>query len=211
MKHTRRIIVFTLLVAFGSSAFSQDIDKIIRPRKRQTPALYLKAYYLSPSINMVNAIRADITYGETLGVIRNINIGLSYRIPIYRFIYIQPEAIYGFATDWNDAFQSRDNFFPRIGYAFEHRLYSSFDFPIHIGARWCPSKLFAARAYLGPVFNFTLAKKDFRYTPGYVFSTGVGLDLLNILSVDAGYRIGMYNLTIYNETAHFFLATSIKF
>ena len=61
------------------------------------------------------------------------------------------------------------------------------------------------------MFNFTLAKRDFRYTPGYMLSAGAGLDLLNFLSVDAGYRIGMYNLTIYNETAQFYLATSIKF
>lgn len=213
MKHTRQILVLTILLALCSSAFCQtkDVkDMIVKPRKKQTPAFYFKAYYLSPSYDLLNSINTDINHGKAFGILSHTNIGFSYRIPIYRSFYIQPEALYCLNTNWEDAYLNRDSFFPRMTYAFNNRLNSQFDFPIHIGLRWCPSKLFAARVYAGPIFQFTLAQGNFNFTPGYFLSMGVGLDLLNFLCLDAGYRVGMNNLTIYENTARYFLALSIK-
>lgn len=210
MKHTRQILALALLLALCSSAFCQAKDMIIKPRKRQSPAFYLKAYYLSPSYDLLQSFNADIQHAKAFGVFSHTSVGFSYHLPLYRSLYLQPEALYTLVTDWDDAYLSRDRFLPRLAYAFNNRYLSQFDLPVHLGLRWCPSKLFAARAYAGALFRFTLEQSHFHYSPGYFFSAGAGLDLLNFLSLDIGYRVGMYNLTIYEETAHYFLAVSIK-
>ena len=207
----KKFITFLLiLLACCSNTYSQAKDMVSKPHKRQTSGFYLKAYYFSPTYNIPKAISNDLNVGKACGIISHTNIGFSYRIPIYRSFYIQPEALYCLNTNWEDAYLNRDSFFPRMTYAFNNRLNSQFDFPIHIGLRWCPSKLFAARVYAGPIFQFTLVQGNFNFTPGYFLSMGVGLDLLNFLCLDAGYRVGMYNLTIYENTARYFLALSIK-
>ncbi len=210
MKHLAKRLLPILLLALIVPSHAQSIDKIIKPKKKQSPAFHIKAYYFSPSYAIISSFKNDAHYGNGVGVFRNGALGFSYRIPIYRSFYIQPEALYCLNTNWEDAYLNRDSFFPRMTYAFNNRLNSQFDFPIHIGLRWCPSKLFAARVYAGPIFQFTLAQGNFNFTPGYFLSMGVGLDLLNFLCLDAGYRVGMYNLTIYENTARYFLALSIK-
>lgn len=209
MAHLRNILLITLLLAVAVPVSAQKVDEIVRPRKRQQAAFYFKAYYNSPDYNIIPNIKDDIARTKAMGVMSHSSIGLAYRIPVWQYIYLQPEFQYSLVTDWDSA-ALRKNFFSQTIEAFKIRDCSNFDIPILLGVRWEPARIFAARAYAGAMIRFLHIGSDFNYYENYRLRAGVGLDLLNFLCIDAGYSVEMNKLTIYDDTALYFLALSIK-
>lgn len=209
MAHLRNILLIAILLAVAVPVSAQKVDEIVRPHKRQKDAFYLKAYYNSPDINFVSNIKEDIAHSKAMGVMSHCSLGFAYRIPVWRSLYIQPEFQYSLQTDWDSALLSK-NFIGQTFNAFKNRTGSNFDIPLLIGARWEPIRLFAARAYAGAMVRFVRANGEFTFYPNYCLRTGVGIDLLNFLCIDAGYSVEMNKLTIFDDTALYYLALSIK-
>lgn len=209
MSNIKKILLLTLLLAIVAPAAAQKPDEIIKPRKRQHAAFYLKAYYNNPEYNFVTNIKDDIARSKTMGVMSHSSLGFSYRIPVWRYLYLQPEFQYSLHTDWDSA-ALRSNFFSQTIDAFKRKESSNFDIPIYIGARWEPVRIFAARAYAGAMVRFCRVAGEFNLYDNYQLRAGVGLDLLNLLCIDVGYSVEMNKLTIYDDTALYFLALSIK-
>ncbi len=209
MTNTRKTILLILLCSIAAPATAQGVDKIIKPRKKQHTAFYLKAQYASPSLDVVSAVRSDIAQSKALGVMSHSAIGLSVRIPLWRVIYIQPEILYSLQTNWDSA-ALRTGFFPQTAYAFNHRERSNIDIPLNIGLRWEPAKIFAARAYVGPMMRLHLSHGSFSLYDNYTLRFGIGIDLFNFLTLDAGYCVEMNKLTIFDETGHYLFGLGIK-
>ncbi len=210
MKHLAKRLLPILLLALIVPSHAQSIDKIIKPKKKQSPAFHIKAYYFSPSYAIISSFKNDAHYGNGVGVFRNGALGFSYRIPIYRGLYLQPEALYSFASDW-EAATLKNGFLNQTYYAFSHREANFFDIPFHIGYRWQPISIFATRIYAGAMLHFTLANHDFRFQQHfYHVLAGVGLDLLKIFSVDVGYRVGLDGLKLIDNAEQFYASLSFK-
>ena len=60
------------------------------------------------------------------------------------------------------------------------------------------------------MIRFQLAQGNFSLYENYLLRAGIGLDLLNFLTIDAGYGIEMNRLTIFDETGSYFLTLGIK-
>ena len=211
MSHTKNLLFITLLLtlAVPVSAQRKGIDEVVRPPKRQQPAFYFKAYYNSPDLNFISNIKDDINRTKAMGVLSHSSIGFAYRIPIWQSLYIQPEFQYNLVTNWDSA-SLRRNFFSQIAEAFNTRYCSNFDIPVNIGVRWEPARIFAVRAYAGAMIRFCHIGSNFELYDNYCLRAGVGLDLLNLLCIDAGFSVEMNKLTIYDDTALYFLALGIK-
>lgn len=208
MKRSQRIILRALLLASLLPATSFAETSSLFPHRKQKPAFYLKLYYYTPSYNYIGSLRSDLDEGA-FRVFSHTTIGAGYRIPIWRSLYIQPEIHYGIATNWDEAAQ-KTTFFGRVIHAFNIRDYNYFDIPLYIGLRWQPITLFAARAYAGPLVQFSLSNKQFGLVGQYSLTCGAGLDLFNFISFDIGYRVGMQELTFLEETSIYFLSASFK-
>ncbi len=208
MKRSQRIILLALLLASLLPATSFAETSSLFPHRKQKPAFYLKLYYYTPSYNYIGSLRSDLDEGA-FRVFSHTTIGAGYRIPIWRSLYIQPEIHYGIATNWDEAAQ-KNTFFGRVIHAFNIRDYNYFDIPLYIGLRWQPITLFAARAYAGPLVQFSLSNKQFGLVGQYSLTCGAGLDLFNFISFDIGYRVGMQELTFLEETSIYFLSASFK-
>ena len=209
MKHISKITLFALLVAFFSMASAYAETPSGSKPKKQKAALSLKMNYFTPSYDFINALSRNLNDGA-FGIFSHSTVGLSLRIPVWRSLYIQPEVHYGIATNWEEA-AHKNNFFSKMANAFNNRQFSYFDVPLFFGFRWEPVKLFAARAYFGPLMHFSLLNKQFNILGQYSLACGAGLDLLNFLSLDAGYRIGMQKLSFLEETGTYFLTLGLKF
>ena len=209
MSHIRKALLVIFLLSIAAPVTAQGIDKVVKPRKKQSTAFYLKAQYCSPEFNVISSIKDDINRAHAMGVMSKSALGLSLRIPIWHVIYIQPELFYSIQTNWDSA-SLQSGFLRQTFYAFKHRECSYFDIPLNIGARWEPAKAFAARAYVGAMIRFQLAQGNFSLYENYLLRAGIGLDLLNFLTIDAGYGIEMNRLTIFDETGSYFLTLGIK-
>ena len=209
MKRSQRIILLALLLASLLPATSFAETSSLFPHRKQKPAFYLKLYYYTPSYNYIGSLRSDLDEGA-FRVFSHTTIGAGYRIPIWRSLYIQPEIHYGIATNWDEAAQ-KNTFFGRVIHAFNIRDYNYFDIPLYIGLRWQPITLFAARAYIAPVFDFVISDGTFQSTlPRYSLSAGVGLDLLGFLLVDVGYRKGMNRMQFRPDSDFFFASVGLR-
>ena len=202
-------VILLLAIAVPASAQKKGIDEIVRPHKRQQDAFYFKAYYNSPDLNFVSNIKDDIERAKAMGVLSHTSIGFAYRIPVWRSLYLQPEFQYSIISNWDSA-SLRGNFFSQIAEAYKNKYCSNFDIPLNIGVRWEPARIFAARAYAGAMIRFCHIGSDFKFYDNYRLRAGVGLDLFNLLCIDVGYSVEMNKLTIFDDTALYFLALSIK-
>ena len=209
MTNTRKILLLILLLSFAAPASAQSIDKVVKPRKKQSSAFYLKAQYASPDCKFVSNIKDDIARSKAIGVMSHCSLGFSLRIPVWRYIYIQPEIYYSIQTDWDSA-ALQSGIFRQCLYAFRNRQQSHFDIPLNIGVRWEPAKAFATRAYLSGMIRMQLIQGNFTLYENYAVRAGVGIDLLNFLTFDAGYCVEMNKLTIFDDTGHYFFGLGIK-
>lgn len=208
----RSIVAFLLLLTCSVTEWGQSAVALQAPPpspKQDRIHLSFKAYYFSHTPNIKRTIAEDKRFGEIAGFARHAAVGFAFEIPCGQIFYIQPEALFSLNTNWQDASFER-GVFNELCYGFKHRDGFAMDIPVFFGARWPPARAFATRAYLGPSFHFGWNDKeflkDFRH---YDFVLGVGVDLLNILSVDAGYRVGMDVLS-YTGDSWYFLAAGIK-
>lgn len=209
MSHIRKALLIIFLLSIAAPVTAQGIDKVVKPRKKQSSAFYLKAHYSSPDFNVISSIKDDINRAHAMGVMSRSALGFSLRIPVWRMLYIQPEIFYSIQTDWDSA-SLQSGFLRQTIYAFRHREGSNFDIPLNIGVRWEPAKLFAARAYFGPMIRMQLAHGNFSLYENYIMRVGIGLDLLNFLTLDAGYGVEMNKLTIFDESDYYFFGVGLK-
>ena len=207
VKHTLPLLI---LVSLFSQAFGQEEVKYIKRYHKQKAWFSIQFDYSHHNVNFVEDIRGDIAFAKAPGVFRHSSIGVALRIPVWRFIYVQPEVLYGLSTNWEEA-AVQTGFFSQMAYAFKNRTASILQVPFHIGCRWEPADLFAARAYIAPVFDFVISDGTFQSTlPRYSLSAGVGLDLLGFLLVDVGYRKGMNRMQFRPDSDFFFASVGLR-
>jgi len=209
MKHKASLLAAIFLLAVVSSFCARAESASLLPRKKQKPGFYLKLHHYTTTPYIFSDALGDLRNGSCAFISRA-TIGFAYRIPAYRSFYVQPELHYSLLTNWAEAADARRNFFTRVAYAFDHRSGSLFDIPVYLGLRWRPLSLFAARIYAGPLVQIAYANDSFSLQGQYSLVGGLGVDLLEFLSLDAGYRIGMDGLTFLDQTGLYFLAASLK-
>ncbi|MBO4600144.1 MAG: hypothetical protein J5641_05335 [Bacteroidales bacterium] len=193
MNH-RRLITLLLLLAFALSAVGQtDVENApkAKPKRKDHAHFALKYNYSTPNLKIKDNFVRDLHMGEIAGVASNSSLGFALYIPIGQYIFLQPEANFSLLTDW-DAASYENGVVNEFVYGFRHRQGTLMTVPLYLGFKWAPSKLFRARAYLGPMFSLGWVEKEFqrRFNP-YLLTVGAGLDLLNFLSVDMGYCLNM--------------------
>ena len=142
VKHT---LLLLILVSLFSQAFGQEEVKYIKRYHKQKAWFSIQFDYSHHNVNFVEDIRGDIAFAKAPGVFRHSSIGVALRIPVWRFIYVQPEVLYGLSTNWEEA-AVQTGFFSQMAYAFKNRNASILQVPFHIGCRWEPADLFAAWA-----------------------------------------------------------------
>ena len=209
MMNRRRIIAILLLVSFAFAAMGQtdEVPKPVKPKPREHARFTLKAYF-SPNYHFKSNILDDLDYGEMAGIARHANVGFSLKIPLGHVFFLQPEALFSLNTNWYDA-SLESGYFSEFVYAFKYRTGTNMDVPLYLGVKWSPSKLFAAKAYVGPMFHFGWVHKEFyKEFKQYSVVMGGGLELLNFLSLDGGYMFDMNGMT-FRGRSQFFIAAGL--
>lgn len=210
MMNRRRIIAILLLVSFAFAAMGQtdEVPKPVKPKPREHARFTLKSYYFSPNYHFKSNILDDLDYGEMAGIARHANVGFSLKIPLGHVFFLQPEALFSLNTNWYDA-SLESGYFSEFAYAFKYRTGTNMDVPLYLGVKWSPSKLFAAKAYVGPMFHFGWVHKEFyKEFKQYSVVMGGGLELLNFLSLDGGYMFDMNGMT-FRGRSQFFIAAGL--
>ena len=192
------------LLAFLGHSMAQSHD----PNRRS--AFALKVVYDMPDYNVQQNIQSDLNYGKAIGITRHASAGFSLRIPVWRFVYVQPEALYSFSSDW-DSCLNESGYFRQLTTAFKDRSASFLDIPIYAGVRWVPLDILALRLYAGPIFNFAIdGKRLERDKDSFNIAAGLGVDVLNLVFVDAGYRRGMKGKEMIEDSDMWFVAVSLR-
>lgn len=212
MINKRSFIALLMLVSFSMAAIGQTDEppKPVKPKPREHARFTFKSYYFSPDYYFKTNILADLDYGdgEMAGIARHTNVGFSLKIPLGHVFYLQPEALFSLNTNWYEASLER-GYFNEFSYAFKHRSGTNMDVPLYLGVKWSPSKLFAAKAYVGPMFHFGWVHKEFyKEFKQYSVVMGGGLELLNFLSLDGGYMFDMNGMT-FRGRSQFFIAAGL--
>lgn len=210
MIHKRSFIALLLLVSFSMAAIGQtdEVPKPVKPKPKEHARFTLKSYYYSSNYHFKTHFLEVRDYGEIAGFARHANLGFSLKIPLGHVFFLQPEALFSLNTNWYDA-SLESGYFREFAYAFEHRNGTNMDVPLYLGVKWSPSKLFAAKAYVGPMFHFGwLHKEFFKDFKQYSVVMGGGLELLNFLSLDGGYLFDMNGMT-YRGSSQFFIAVGL--
>ena len=199
----RRIASLLLLVAISFTALCQtemDTEKKPKPKKKDQSHFTLMANYYSPNLKLKGNFVTDMGMGKIAGVARHTSLGFSLYIPIGQYFFLQPEALYAFVTD-GDAASHEGGAVGEFSYGFKHRIGTSMDVPALFGVKWAPSKMFRAKAYIGPTFHLGWLQKEFQsqFNP-YSLTVGAGLDLLSFLAVDMGYMLLMDGMSYANHS-----------
>lgn len=203
--NVRRLITILLLLVpsvmpegpldfLSSTANGQtemETPKKSRPKRKDQSHFTLKVNYYSPNLKLMDNFTSDLDVGKIAGVARHSSLGFGLYIPIGQYFFLQPEALFALTTDW-EAASYEGSVVKEFGYGFKHRYGTAMDVPLLFGVKWAPSKMFRAKAYVGPTFNLGWVQKDFqsRFNP-YTLTVGAGLDLLHFLAVDMGYQVLM--------------------
>lgn len=210
MNRHRLIALFMFLAVTCMAVGQTEMDSKDKPKPRRKDQSHftLKAYYYSPNLKLKNNIVRDLDVGTISGIASHTTLGFSLYIPLGKTFFIQPEALFSLTTDWVAA-SHESGVWREFKYAFSHRTGTAMDVPLLVGVKWAPSKLFRAKAYLGPTFNLGWREKEFQsvFNP-YVLTLGVGLDLLNFLALDMGYMMWMDGMA-YTNFSRWFMAVGI--
>ena len=210
MMYKRILFVLLMLASFSMGAIGQtdEAPKPVKPKPKEHARFVLKSYYYSQDYYFKANILEDLDYGEIAGIARHANVGFSLKIPIGHVFFLQPEALFSLNTNWYDASLEK-GYFREFAYAFNHRDGINMDVPLYLGVKWSPSKLFAAKAYIGPMFHFGWVHKEFyKDFRRYSVVMGGGLELLNFLTLDAGYMFDMNGMS-FRGTSQFFLSAGL--
>lgn len=210
MMNKRSLIALLLLVAFAFAAMGQtdEVPKPVKPKPKEHARFTLKSYYFSQDYYFKTNILDDLDYGEMAGLARHTNLGFSLKIPLGHVFFLQPEALFSLNTNWDDASLER-GYFNEFVYGFRHRDGVNMDVPLYLGVKWSPGKLFAAKAYVGPMFHFGWMHKEFyKDFKHYSVVMGGGLELLNFLTLDGGYMFDMDGMN-FRGSSQFFIAAGL--
>ncbi len=209
----RRFISLLLFLAvtigaMGQTEMDNDVKSKPKPKRKDRSHFVLKAYYDTPNLKLKDNFVTDLGMGKISGVVSHSRLGFSLYIPLGQYLFLQPEAMFSLTTDWVAA-SYEGSAWNEFRYGYKHRTGTAMDVPVLFGAKWAPSKMFRAKAYLGPTFNLGWQQKEFQshFSP-YALTLGVGLDLLNFLSVDMGHMLWMRGLT-YTQQSKWFVAVGI--
>ena len=179
-----------------------------KPKRRDQSHFVLKAYYDTPNLKLKDNFVTDLGMGKIAGVANHSRLGFSLYIPLGQSFFLQSEAVFSLTTDW-EAASYEGSVWSEFWYAFKHRTGTAMDVPLMFGVKWAPSRMFRAKAYLGPTFNLGWQQKEFQSNfSTYALTLGVGLDLLNFLSVDMGHMLWLRGLT-YTQYSRWFVAVGI--
>lgn len=209
---TKKILSMLLLTAVAAAAFAQtaaEVEQKAKPRPKDSSRFGLKASYDAPDPNFGSHLRSDMDWGEAAGIARSGMAGFTLKIPIGRTFYVQPEALFGFTSDWAGA-GAQTGVFDQLAYGFSNRTSTNFDVPLYVGAKWSRSKLFRVRGYAGPRFHFAWVGKEFyKDFNSFDISAGAGIDLFDFVSVDVGYRVGMNGFNIIDNSGRWTLSAGL--
>lgn len=189
-----RCFFLLFLLAFACSAMGQtdaNFKDKPKPKKKEHARFSLVTYYFSEDYNFKHNIIADLDYSRSAGLARHMMVGFSFNIPIGHVFFLRPEAVFALNTDWEKAAEEQ-SVLNELTYGYRHREGVLMDVPFYFGAKWSPAKIFVARAYVGPAFHFGWLDGKFYYPfRDYSLTAGAGVDLLNFVTIDGGYRLGM--------------------
>lgn len=218
----RRLITIVLLLVpsvmpegpldfIASAAMGQtemETPKKPKPKRKDQSHFILKMNYYSPNLKLKDNFTADLNMGKIAGVASHSSIGFGLYIPIGQYLFLQPEALFSLTTDWV-AVSYEGSVVNEFGYGFKHRNGTAMDVPLLLGVKWTPSKMFRAKAFLGPTFHLGWVQKEFqsKFNP-YTLTVGAGLDLLNFLDVGVGYQILMDGMS-YARHSQWFVSVGI--
>ena len=210
MSHCK-LISLLLLLAVSFTAVGQtemDSNEKPKPKRKDQSHFTLKLYYYTPNLKLKDNFVTDLDMGKISGVASHSSLGFSLYVPLGQTFFLQPEVLFALTTDW-EAASHENGVVSEFSYAFKHRDGLAMDVPLLFGVKWAPSKLFRATAYVGPMFHLGWLHKDFQwqFNP-YTITTGVGLDLLNFLSVDMGYMVWMRGMS-YMQQSQWFVSVGL--
>ena len=220
--NVRRLITILLLLVpsvmpegplnfLSSTAMGQtemETPKKPRPKRKDQSHFTLKVNYYTPNLKLMDNFTTDLDLGKIAGVASHSSLGFGLYIPIGQYFFLQPEVLFSLTTDW-EAASYEGSVLKEFSYGFKHRYGTAMDVPLLFGVKWAPSKMFRAKAYVGPTFNLGWVQKDFqsRFNP-YTLTVGAGLDFLNFLAVDMGYMLLMDGMA-YAQYSRWFLSLGI--
>lgn len=218
----RRLITILLLLVpsvmpegpldfISSTAVCQtemETPKKPRPKRKDQSHFILKMNYYTPNLKLKDNFTTDLNMGKIAGVASHSSLGFGLYIPLGQYFFLQPEALFSLVTDW-EAASYEGSVVKEFGYGFKHRYGTAMDVPLLLGVKWAPSKMFRAKAFLGPTFNLGWIQKDFqsKFNP-YTLTLGAGLDLLNFIDVDMGYQVLMDGMS-YARHSQWFVSVGI--
>lgn len=208
MKNSKLLVLLAAFLLVGSLASVQAQNVVYRTYKPQQSALFLKAAYITPDLNIMENINADLDYG-TLGILRGASLGLALRIPIWNFIYIQPEALYSYQSNWEE-YQGERGLLP-VWNSFKNRTGDRVDVPIFAGVRWDPIDVLAVRGYVGAIGLFTSDEGKLGFQKGqYRAAAGVGVDVLRFLTADITYSCNLEDWQTIFDHPTIYLSVGLK-
>lgn len=201
-----RLIALLTFVAVACMAMGQtemDVPKKPKPKRKDQSHFTLMANYYSPNLKLMDNFTTDMDLGKVAGVVRHSSLGFTLYIPLGQTFFLQPEVFFSLVTDW-EAASYEGSVIGEFGYAFKHRMGTSMDVPLLFGVKWAPSKLFRAKAYVGPTFHLGWLQKEFQsqFNP-YSLTVGAGLDLFNFLAIDMGHQLLMDGMTFTRHSQWF--------
>jgi hypothetical protein len=206
-----KLISLLLLLAVSFTALGQtemeDKEKP-KPKRKDQSHFTLKAYYYTPNLKLRSNFMDDLDIGKISGVANHSTLGFSLYVPLGQRFFMQPEALFSLTTNWIAA-SNENGVVSEFMYAFKHRNGIAMDVPLLFGVKWAPSKMCRVKAYVCPSFHLGWLNKEFQTTFNpYAIVVGTGLDLLNFLSVDMGYRVWMDGMS-YARSSQWFVAVGI--
>ncbi|MBO4307188.1 MAG: hypothetical protein J5848_02615 [Bacteroidales bacterium] len=149
--------------------------------------LGLKLEYSTATIDqMIGDVQTEVSDFST-EFLQQCDLGLMFRLKFGRIVYLQPEANFSISSVW-DSVDNADNFMDKIITSFDKLQQVNLSVPILLGFRLIQIEDFMAlRIFAGPEFYTsieTATSGNFNFND-YSILAGVGIDLLNLLYVDA--------------------------
>lgn len=189
----KRTFVFVLLLA-----------AVVIPARAQLFQMGLKFQYSSASVDdMINNVSSEVENFST-EFLKGCEAGLMLRVNLGRLITVQPEANFSIGSLW-DTVDAQGDFISATMTAFENVQTVNLSVPVLAAVHLVDiDKLLGLRLFVGPEFYTTI--KGATSGGGMDFSkysliAGVGIDLFDVLYVDARvarfsegemyYRIGL--------------------
>ena len=166
---------------------------MMMPAKAQLFQMGMKLQYSSESVDdMVNSVSNEAQNFST-DFLKGCEGGLFLRLNVGRWITVQPEANFSIGSVW-DSVDAQDNFFNAAMAAFSNVQTVNLSVPVLVSLHLLDiEKTMDIRVFAGPEFYTTVkgASEEGMDFSKYSLIAGVGIDLLDVIYVDA--RVARYS------------------